>query len=191
MTESANDRDLIDATLAGDTNAFATLVERNSGPVIAACTRILGERADAEDMAQEAFLRAYQSLATYRGTGSFRAWVSRIAVRLAIARSIARRPVATIDGDDGREGLAATLRSDDDLVQASLDAELRSEIMAAIATLPDNQREAIALRFVRDLSIAEIASLTGQPLGTVKSHLHRGLAALRGRLRIPTPVDDR
>jgi RNA polymerase sigma-70 factor (ECF subfamily) len=180
MTE---DRSLIDATLAGDTAAFAILVQRNSRQVIGACSRILGDPSEAEDIAQEAFLRAYQALATFRGDGSFRAWVTRIAVRQAIARFASRRDALPLDREDGSEGLGATLMSEDDLERTSLDLELRHEIVAAVATLPINQREAIALRFFHDLSLAEIAELTGSPVGTVKSHLHRGLATLRTRIK--------
>jgi RNA polymerase sigma-70 factor (ECF subfamily) len=189
MTPPTEDRALVDATLAGDTAAFAILVERNSRRVISACSRILGDPTEAEDVAQDAFLRAYEALATFRGTGSFRAWVTRIAVRQAIARSMARRTALPIEGEDGAEGLAATLRSVDDVEQDSLDAELRREIMAAVAALPVNQREAIALRFVRDLSVAEIAELTGRPIGTVKSHLHRGMATLQARFRSRSTTD--
>ena len=83
--------------LAGDRNAFRLLVEREGPAVVASCARILGDRAEAEDVAQEAFVIAYRSLSTWRADGAFGAWLSRIAVRLAIRRAKARKQVTWLD----------------------------------------------------------------------------------------------
>ena len=179
---STEDRGLVDATLAGDADAFRVLVERDSAPVIRVCSRILGDATEAQDVAQEAFVRAYQALATFRGDGAFRSWVTRIAARQAVARLATRPDVLRLDGRDGTEGWAATLKSKDDLEQGTLDEEWRQTIRAAVAALPIQQREVVALRFFRDLSLEEIAEITRSPIGTVKSRLHRGLAALRDRV---------
>ena len=92
-----DERQVVDAVLAGDREAFRTLVERESRAVIAACTRILGDRHEAEDVAQEAFVTAYRSLSTWRADGPFGAWLSRIAVRIAIRRAAQRKQVAWLD----------------------------------------------------------------------------------------------
>jgi RNA polymerase sigma-70 factor (ECF subfamily) len=176
------DRRLVDATLAGDTESFRVLVERESGFVIGVCGRILGDATEAQDVAQETFLRSYQALATFRGDGTFRSWVTRIAVRQSVARLATRREALHLDLEDGSEGLAATLTSEDDLEQASLDLELRRSIQQAVAALPPHQRDVVAMRFFGDLSLDEIAEATSSPIGTVKSRLHRGLATLRDRL---------
>jgi RNA polymerase sigma-70 factor (ECF subfamily) len=176
-----DDRSLVDAVLSGDPQAFQVLVERDAGLVIGVCARILRDPAEAQDVAQEAFLKAYQALGSFRSDGSFGAWVTRIAVRRASARLAARRTVHSLDA----EALTAPvdgLRSDTDLVMDAVDEEDRRALWAAVAALPAGQREAVALRFARELSIAEIAALTGTPAGTVKSRLHRALHSLREHL---------
>jgi RNA polymerase sigma-70 factor, ECF subfamily len=175
------DRQLVDVVLAGDREAFRVLVERESRSVIGACRRVLGDADEAEDVAQEAFLRAFTALATYRGDGSFGAWVSRIAVRLAVARLAAHPQVAWLDPETA-DGWASPLRSDDDPQARALDLEWRQAIQQAIAALPQSQRSVVALRFYGDLTLEEIAEATSTPLGTVKSRLHRGLAGLRDQL---------
>src|SRR5262245_11379437 len=77
-----DDRAVVDAVLAGDRQAFRVLVEREGPAVVAACARVLGDRVEAEDVAQEAFVTAYRSLSTWRADGAFGAWLSRIAMRL-------------------------------------------------------------------------------------------------------------
>ena len=182
MLESTHsDRQVVDAVLAGDREAFRVLVERESQPVIGACRRILGDPVEAQDAAQDAFTQAYQALATFRGDGPFGAWLHRIAVRVAIGRLAARRNAITLDGEtvDPR---AAMLRSDDDPEAVALDGEDRAAILAAVSALPDSQRDVVMLRFYGDFSLDEIAQLTSHPLGTVKSRLSRGVASLRDQL---------
>ncbi|MBA2315613.1 MAG: hypothetical protein H0V87_09505, partial [Chloroflexi bacterium] len=79
-----DDRQIVDAVLAGDREAFRPLVDRESASLVRACQRILGDQLQAEDAAQEAFVTAYRSLASWRGDGPFGAWLARIAVRIAL-----------------------------------------------------------------------------------------------------------
>ena len=175
------DRQLVDAILAGDSELFRGLVERESPSVTAICRRIVGDPTEAQDIAQDAFLQAYRGLATYRGTAPFSAWLRRIAIRAAIARVAARRDETTLDAE-ALDPRAAALQSGDDPEFAALAVEERAAIVDAISALPDVQREAIVLRFFGDLSLQEIAANTDLPVGTVKSRLHRGIAALRDQL---------
>lgn len=175
------DRQLVDSVLAGDQEAFRALVDRESQAMIAICRRIVGDPAEADDVAQDTFLRAYRALATFRGDGSFGAWLRRIAVRVAVARLAGRRDLVRLD-DDGLDLQAATLQPQDDPEARTLDLEWRSAIHDAIARLPLLQRDVIVLRFYGDLSLQEIADLTSHPLGTVKSRLNRGIAGLRAHL---------
>jgi RNA polymerase sigma-70 factor (ECF subfamily) len=170
------DRQLVDMVLGGDTGAFRVLVDREAAQVIAVCRRILGNPTEAEDVAQEAFLKAYRSLATYRGDGPFAAWVARIAARQAMARVVSRPHAARLDEAAEAAALAAT---SDEPEAWALAGEQRAVIREAVAALPQPQRAVVALRFFRDLSIEEIAEATNTPVGTVKSRLHRGLASLR------------
>jgi RNA polymerase sigma-70 factor (ECF subfamily) len=174
------------AVLAGDRDAFRVLVDRESAAVIRACHRVLGDLGEAEEVAQEAFVIAYRSLATWRADGPFGAWLSRIAVRLAIRQIGRRRKIAWASPsvtEDGAEAVSR-LRSDwsVDPEGLALRGERHQNVRRAVASLAEPYREVVALRFFAERSLDEIAVLTGRPLGTVKTHLHRGLLRLRGAM---------
>jgi RNA polymerase sigma-70 factor (ECF subfamily) len=181
MSDGRTDRELVDGVLGGDREAFRALIERESQAVVAACRRIVRDAAEADDVAQDAFLQAYRALATFRGDGPFGAWLRRIAVRVAIAHLAGRHDLVRLNAD-GLDEQEAALQSRDDPEAQALDLEWRGAIHDAIARLPSSQRDVILLRFYGDLSLQEIAELTRDPLGTVKSRLHRGLAGLRDHL---------
>jgi RNA polymerase sigma-70 factor (ECF subfamily) len=176
--EILDDRRAVDAVLAGDRDAFRVLVDRNSAAVIRACHRVLGDVHEAEDAAQEAFVTAFKSLAAWRADGPFGAWLTRIAVRIALRRAQKRRDVTWIDPTHPERPF--DLPGGQDPAVSSLRAERASDVRAAVARLDEPYRETVALRFFGDLSLDEIATQTGRPLGTVKTHLHRGLIRLRG-----------
>lgn len=154
------------------------LVEHETAVVYRASLRILGRPADAEDVTQEAFVMAYRSMPSYRGDGSPRAWLLRIAQRIAFRRLSQRRVTAGLDAipepriADASEEPARVLVADED----------RSAVRQAVVQLPEPYREVVALRFFGDLSLAEIADATGRPINTVKTHLRRGLERLRPAL---------
>ena len=176
---------IVKAVLDGDRDAFRVLVDREAAATVRACHRILGDLHDAEDAAQETFVIAYRSLDSWRATGSFGAWLRRIAVRVAVRRASSRRPVIrldpiSVDGDDGSFGPADRLASAaQDPADASLQVEQAVELRRALQTLDDPYREVVLLRFYGDLSLAEIALETGRPVATIKTHLRRGLLRLR------------
>jgi RNA polymerase sigma-70 factor (ECF subfamily) len=184
-----DDRRLVDAVLAGNPDAFRALVEREGPPVVASCVRVLGDHGEAEDVAQEAFVIAYRSLATWRAEGSLAAWVSRIAIRLALRRASRRRDVVALDtlaadADlPGRDRYRTTGQHEaGDPATSLLRSERDADLRAAVASLDEPYREVVALRFFAERSLNEIAEATDRPLGTVKTHLHRGLARLRRAL---------
>lgn len=173
--EGVDDRALVEATLAGDRQAFGVFVERETRAVYRACLRILGRPQDAEDVTQESFVAAYQAIGGYRGDGPLRGWLLRIATRQAFRRLAQRRP--TVDVDAVPEPFLADSRTDPPRLVVAL--ELRSELRDAVAELPPPYREVVALRFFAELSLAEVAEATGRPINTVKTHLRRGLERLR------------
>lgn len=199
-TAAWDERAIVDAVLAGDREAFRRLVERESVALVRACHRILGDRSDAEDAAQEALVTAYRQLASWRGEGPFGAWLMRIGIRIALRQAGKRRTVTWRDplggGPSEGSGGGSTV---DPITQAvdqaaiesapltdpamlSMRAERATELRAAVTALPEPYREVVALRFFGDATLDEIARVTGRPLGTVKTHLHRGLARLRNDL---------
>jgi RNA polymerase sigma-70 factor (ECF subfamily) len=171
-----DDRSIVDAVAAGDPHAFRILVERESPAVFRTCYRILGRIHDAEDATQESFVIAYRALGTFRGDGPLGAWLARIATRHALRRASQRRDLTSLDP---LASVGMEPRSDADPLADALSAERQHAVRAAVAQLPDRYREVVALRYFADLSLAEIATSTDRPIGTVKTHLHRGLARLR------------
>ncbi|TAK02450.1 MAG: RNA polymerase sigma factor [Chloroflexota bacterium] len=182
----SDEHTIVAAVLDGDRDAFRILVDRESAAVIRACHRVLGDLAEAEDVAQEAFVTAYRSLATWRGDGPFGAWLSRIAVRLALRHASKRRTIAwvrpTFDGHDDDRLATLPAGRGTDPEGLALRGERQRSVRDAVARLDEPYREVVALRFFAEQSLDEIATITGRPLGTVKTHLHRGLIRLRNRL---------
>ncbi len=189
-------RRIVAAVLGGDRDVFRLLVERESTSVVRVCYRVLGDLNESEDAAQEAFVNAYRSLASWRGDGPFGAWLARIALRIALRTASRRKPVAWIDpthpegdGEAGSRGAGATITAASiagaaahDPAVLALRAERAASVRSAVAALDEPYREVVALRFFAELSLAEIAAESGRPLGTVKTHLHRGLLRLRRTL---------
>ena len=177
-----DDAAVVRAVLEGDRDAFRILVERELPAVVRAATRILDDLAEGEDIAQEAFVIAYRSLASWRADGPFGAWLARIAVRLAVRRASRRRvvpwaqPGRVVDDD---EAVLAARAPATDPEHAAVRGEEARRVRRAVATLDEPYREVVALRFFADRSLDEIAAITGRPLGTVKTHLRRGLIRLR------------
>ena len=175
-SSGAHDRALVDAVLAGDREAYRTLVERESHAVIGLCQQVLRDPDEAEDVAQDAFVQAFRSLAGYRGDGTFGAWVGRIARRMAVARATRTglRPTGDIESATERVG-----DDDADPLRHIVAVEQSARLRRAVNELPADQRQVVALRFFQDMPLERIAVETNVPLGTVKSRLHRALARLR------------
>jgi RNA polymerase sigma-70 factor (ECF subfamily) len=161
----------------GTDRVFERLVLEHQDRIFALGLALTGNRHDAEDVAQDTFIRAYRALATYPPERirelKQRAWLHRIALNVFRNRVRGVRP--RLVELNGSEPDAATGPEEDVLRKSEID-----ELAARIACLPSRYREAVVLRHVQDLSYAEAAEALGQPVGTVKANVHRGLKILRG-----------
>ncbi len=169
-----DDRALVAAAVAGDRPAFDVLVRRHQRTVYGVCYRFAGDHADASDLAQDAFVRAYRGLARFKGDAAFSTWLYRIAVNVCLSRAAAKTPAF-----DPIEPLElADVRSDrpDDQLRRAQDA---ARVKAAIARLPEKQRMTVILRVYHELPHEAIARTLGSTVGTVKANFFHALQNLR------------
>lgn len=171
----------------GDQSAFEDIVSYYENKVFAICFRMLGNRHEAEDIAQEAFIRAYINIHSYDEDRKFSTWLYRIATNLSIDRIRKKKPDYYLDAEiKGTEGLTlyTQLPSEQLLPEQEVESlEMQHYIQHEIMQLPPKYRSIIALRFMDELSLKEISEILEIPLGTVKTRIHRGREALRKRLR--------
>jgi RNA polymerase sigma-70 factor (ECF subfamily) len=173
---------LLQQALAGDLGAFNDLVVCYQEMLFALVVRMVPDRDQASDCVQEAFFSAYRNLRAFRG-GSVRSWLSRIAINAAMdtQRLKKRRPAdpyPELEDDSWQPPADASA----DPVTTSLTRERHQALNQALAQVTDDQRAAIVLYDIEGYDYAEIASMTGVSLGTVKSRIHRGRLALRALL---------
>ncbi len=177
--EEPSDRALVLRVRRGEDEAYGELVRRYQRSVFNVCYRLLGERREAEDLTQEAFLRAYQRLDTYDETRPFGPWMRRVAANLCLNHLSRRRP-SQLPLDDEfdlpQEGGGA------DPEASRLRAERAEAVRQAVLALPPHYRAVIELRHFQGLRYAEIAETLGLPLSDVKSHLYRARRELARRL---------
>ncbi|MGI9170310.1 MAG: RNA polymerase sigma factor [Caulobacteraceae bacterium] len=170
---AAHDLELVALAAAGGRPAFGELVRRHGSAVRGLLRRMGADPATADDLAQDAFLAAFEQIGEFRGEGTFQAWVRRIAARLYVKRWRKEARTALMDQPPeipGAPRLAEGAAAD----RIDLDEALRS--------LPAGERMCVCLCYGGGLSHAEAAAALNTPLGTVKSHVKRGLDKLRARL---------
>ncbi len=168
---------VIQSVLDGDVNAFETLVKEYEKNVYNLALRMTGNSEDAADMSQEAFIKAYNSLSSFRGDSKFSVWLYRIVsnVCLDYLRSRTRKPTVSLstENDDGEEvelDIADESQSPELLLDRSL---TRDAVRRGLAALPPDHREILLLRDIQGLSYEEIAAALGLEAGTVKSRIFR------------------
>jgi RNA polymerase sigma-70 factor (ECF subfamily) len=169
-----SDESLLAAHLRGDPRAFGTLVTRHERRIFGLCLRILGNREDAEDATQEAFLAALRKAASFRRAAAFSTWLYRIAVNAATdqARRRGRSRLTTLDPEDA--GVVADPRAAD--LGESVTAAVA--VQTALARVPEEFRVAVVLCDLYRVPYADAAQILEVPVGTVKSRVFRGRAAL-------------
>ena len=170
----AADDDLADVArvLAGEIAAFENIVRRWQGPLVNLAYRFCRDRGRAEDMAQEAFLRSFRALATWRKDGAFSTWLFALATNL-YRTELRRIPVNTLPLRDATS-IAEVLAADHE----DRDRAVRD----AVYTLPTKYREAMILFYFHEMNVEQAARTLGLPEGTVKARLSRGRDILRGKL---------
>jgi RNA polymerase sigma-70 factor (ECF subfamily) len=172
-----SDAEIVRAVLAGDREAFASLVTRHERAAWATARCILRDDHAASDAAQEAFLQAYHRLSSLREPARFGFWLLRIVRREAVRLARQRSRHTT-------RSLAEVNRDPPDDMQPSARLSNDSEaVLAAVTRLPVHERLVLVLRYIDGLSVAEIASVLGRPVGTVTKQLSRAIARLKGNLR--------
>ena len=182
---SRTDEELVALATAGDLDCFNQLVARWERPIYALAYRTLGREEEARDVTQEAFLRAFRGLRSFRGDAKFSSWLYRITLNLCRdwIRRTAGRPIAQmpegVDPIDVADEHVSPAESVEDLVARR---ELSEAVERAMAELPEEQRTAILLKEYHGLTFQEIADMLHCPLSTVKTRLYQGLSVLRRRL---------
>lgn len=177
LDRSPDDEDLVRAFQGGDEASFDTLVRRHREVVYRVAWRLTGSHAEADDLAQEAFLRAYRSLGGFRGESTFRTWIVRIVINLALTSRQSRRSSVPVEdvpslhvGGPGADH-----------------AVLRAEIRAAVDRLPRRQRQVLCLKVYEGMKFVEIAAAAGMSVGTAKATFFQAVRGLRARLGIDIP----
>ncbi len=166
------EREAIEASRRGEREAFDRLVLRYQRDVYRLCYRFVSNHEDANDLAQEVFLRAWRAIPRFRGESSFSTWLYRIAVNACLNFRSHRRPATQELPDavaDPVPGAEARLESDDEV----------RRVRAAIARLPEKQRATLILKVYHELTHQEVAEILGSSVGTVKANLFHALANLR------------
>jgi RNA polymerase sigma-70 factor, ECF subfamily len=173
------DQELVAQAAAGSREAFDDLVRRHQVSIVSLARALTNGSADAEDLAQEVFLRVWRSLRGFRGDSTFRTWLHRVAVnvihshhgRVSRLRRLVQPPPAEPDNDP--IGRAA------DPVDVESDVVMRDAIDRALGSLPEELRVAVTLRDVQGLDYKEIAAVLEVPIGTVESRIFRGRQRLK------------
>jgi RNA polymerase sigma-70 factor (ECF subfamily) len=174
-----SDEELLAAHLRGDRDAFGQLVGRHERRVYGICLRMLGNREDAQDAAQEAFLSALRRAAGFRQEAAFSTWLYRIAVNAATDQARRRGRARTIPLEPEDAGVAVPARVHGD---PGDEVATAVTVQAALTTVPEEFRAAVVLCDLLRLPYAEAAAALGVPVGTVKSRVYRGRLALAEKL---------
>jgi len=195
ITNEISDAEVIARFQNGDRHVFDILVERYSGKAFQVAYGVLGNREDAEEVAQDAFMRIHRALPSFRGDSEFTTWMYRIALNLArnkyrwnksrgSQKNISMdAPIENAESDNGGVTFDVPSLKPQPDEQVAFD-ELGHNISAELEKLPDLYREALVMRNMDDMNYEQIATLLGCKLGTIKSRIARARDELRRRLKL-------
>lgn len=194
--DERSDADLLQAHVAGDRDAFGVLFRRHRDRLWAVALRTMGNPEDAADGLQDGMVAAYRRAGSFRGEAAVTTWLHRVVVnacldRIRAARSRRTEPLPDHVEEYERRGspVSATPEADDP-AEAAVRADRRSQVLAALATLPAEQRAALVLVDMEGYPVAEVAEILGCATGTVKSRCFRGRARLAELLEVLAPARD-
>ena len=181
-SQASVDAELVKRVQAGDKTAFDLLVRKYQSRVISLVGRYVKNQATAQDIAQEAFIKAYRGLKNFRGDSAFYTWLYRIAINTAKNHLVAqsrRVPDIEIDALEAEQyGTSVLLQDQCSPERVLLTDEIKKEVFATIETLPDDLKMAITLRELEGMSYEEIAESMDCPIGTVRSRIFRAREAI-------------
>jgi RNA polymerase sigma-70 factor (ECF subfamily) len=177
----ATDNDVVERVRRGDEDAFRILVERHSRGIYRAAYRITGNAADADDVVQETFLRAYRAIGRFDARASFPTWLHRIAINCSLDLIDSRkRRDGRIDADEDLSALRSTHASPDRIVHG---LEMQRAVASAMERLTGNERTAFVLRHFEGMPLEEIGQVLGTQLNATKNTVFRAVKKLRQQLQ--------
>ncbi len=178
-----SDEELVELAQEGSRPAFASLIERHKGTIFGMALRVVGNREDAEEAAQDAFVRAFRALSKFRRDAKFGTWLYRIAMNVCLTKARqSRLDVTSIDASMEDNDDSAPLQiqdhsgNPDSLVEKS---EFKDRVRDLISSLPPKYSAVLTMYHMQDLSYEEMSQTLDLPIGTVKAHLFRARGALK------------
>ncbi len=187
MSTANADKELVERVQAGDKQAFDLLVLKYQHKLVKLVSRYVHDHAEALDVAQEAFIKAYRALPRFRGDSSFYTWLYRIGINTAKNHLVSqgrRPPDSDIDAQDAeRYDIESRLKDHESPEALAQRDQVQETVMSAINELPEDLRMAITLREFEGLTYDEIAQAMDCPIGTVRSRIFRAREAIDRRLR--------
>jgi len=187
MGDREVDQQLVERAQRGDKHAFELLVAKYQRKLARLLSRFIRDPTEVEDVAQEAFIKAYRALPAFRGDSAFYTWLYRIGINTAKNYLVAlgrRAPtISDSDGDDGEGGEGTQIPDYNTPENELMSRQVADTVNRAVADLPEELRTAITLREIEGLSYEEIAGIMNCPIGTVRSRIFRAREAIAERLR--------
>jgi RNA polymerase sigma-70 factor (ECF subfamily) len=177
-----SDEELVEACQAGEASAFDVLVARWEDRIRGAAYRFLGSEEEARDVAQEAFLKAYRALGSFKREARFSSWLYQIATNLCRDRLRRRRTRSAVSLEELEEAGPVIVETRPGAHELLQQLDLARAVRRAVHALPEEQREVVILKEYQGLTFLEIAQSLDLPVSTVKTRLYRGLGQLRLRL---------
>lgn len=187
VSETKVDQLLVERVQKGDKRAFDLLIQKYQHRIVSLVSRYVSDHAEAQDVAQEAFIKAYRAIKRFRGDSAFYTWLYRIAINTAknwIVAKNRRPPSSDIDATDAEQyGISSRLRETSTPESELLREEIEHTVFDTIAKLPEDLRTAIMLREMDGMSYEEIAITMECPIGTVRSRIFRAREAIDEKLK--------